>query len=149
MKLKGTRNETPRSMFYFGMVERGPRGLAWLQGEEDPAWLQEEEDVGDIASYGIDWEEADDPQLMQHLLENNPHELEDTGATGVGLPPRMNEVVCDAPDAPFSQDLIDRLDEALAEHVNLQSEDMGVRRLVWEEALNICNHFVAHMGQHD
>ncbi|PPQ97082.1 hypothetical protein CVT26_001047 [Gymnopilus dilepis] len=134
MKIDGQPNRSPRDMFFFSMMENGPRGMQYLLDEH----------IEDLANYGVDWEDADNPQIMQHLLANNPHEADDRARAARNLPPRMNEVVCEAPPAPMLPPLVQILDQALLTRVNLQSDDMGVRQIVWMEALNIFVHLLGH-----
>ncbi|KAF7322148.1 hypothetical protein MKEN_00738900 [Mycena kentingensis (nom. inval.)] len=75
MRLPGQRNRSPRDMFFFSLLEDGPRGSDHLP---KPA----EEVVEDPATYGIDWDAAQDPRLMQHLLENNPEEWDEHNPFG-------------------------------------------------------------------
>ncbi|PPQ96981.1 hypothetical protein CVT26_006427 [Gymnopilus dilepis] len=134
MKIDGQPNRSPRDMFFFSMMENGPQGMQYLLDEH----------IEDLANYGVDWEDADNPQIMQHLLANNPNEAGDRAWTARNLPPRMNEVVCEAPTAPLLPPLVQILDQALLTRVNLQSDDMGVRQVVWMEALNIFVHLLGH-----
>ncbi|KAJ7694697.1 hypothetical protein B0H14DRAFT_3530593 [Mycena olivaceomarginata] len=49
------------------MLREGPRGI--------PSFTTpEEEGIEDINEFGIDWEVNREPELIAHLLENNPHE---------------------------------------------------------------------------
>jgi hypothetical protein len=53
------------------MIEDGPCGVhgPWSQnGQEDQDQLEEEEDT---PSYGIDWEDMEDDELMQHFHQHN------------------------------------------------------------------------------
>ncbi|KAK7038271.1 hypothetical protein R3P38DRAFT_2905385, partial [Favolaschia claudopus] len=49
------------------MLREGPRGISSFLAAE-------EEEIEDINEYGIDWEVNTEPELIAHLLENNPHE---------------------------------------------------------------------------
>lgn len=119
-------------MFFFSMIQDGPRGL---EGIAEPV----DEEVEDVASYGIDWVDAEDPALMQHLLNNNPHDWDEDNPFAPG-PTQLSHVPCDPPDCPFSQDEIQQLDEELGRRVNTASRSMEIRRLVWIEAFSLCAH---------
>ncbi|KAH9831802.1 uncharacterized protein C8Q71DRAFT_694810, partial [Rhodofomes roseus] len=127
--------------FIFGMVENGARGI----GAARDVRVQrhgpfEDTAVDDPQSYGIDWETLDDPMLMAHHLDNNPDEWESTNpfSAGSNRPNELSVVECEAPNCPFSQAEIAALDAELALRVDNMSREMNVRRLLWVEALRIC-----------
>ena len=138
LQIRGERERSPRDMFQFSMVQDGPRGL-------DAILSATEEDIADPSTYGIDWEVADDPALMHHLLENNPQDWEDTNPFTVG-PTTLSDVPCNPPDAPFTAQQIAYLDRQLSLYVDLQSRNMSVRRLVWQYALRVCNELYSPMS---
>ena len=142
MQIRGQRTRSPRDMFLFSMVQDGPHGIQHLVPQPAEEHLADEE----IANYGVDWEAAEDPAIMRHLLDANLHELEDENPFIGGVPAWMNHVPCDAPDAPLPAPYIALLDENLQLRVNTKSDDMGTRRLVWQEALNICIHLRSLMN---
>lgn len=129
MQLQGQRNRSPADQFLFSMVRDGPRGLDAIEPIDDR--------VEDIEGYGIDWEVADEPQYMNHLLDNNPHALDDENPFR-DTPFHLHEVPCDPPDCPFSADVLQLLDQTLAAQVSLESNSMLQRRLVWQAALQLC-----------
>ncbi|KAJ7036461.1 hypothetical protein C8F04DRAFT_953919 [Mycena alexandri] len=122
------RRRSPRDMFTFGLLEQGPRGLDTLLYQEEEAAFAH------IEEFGIDWAAQADPDLLEHHSQNNdvpiapgnPFSLFTTPAT-------MNEVIVDPPEGPLSAALVAQLDATLAEHVDINSRDMGVRKLVWQE----------------
>ncbi|KAG8724583.1 hypothetical protein FRC09_016912 [Ceratobasidium sp. 395] len=63
LSLRGERNRSPKDLWFFGMVEHGPRGLREL--------AQAEEQVERWEEFGIDWEAMEDEALMEHWVENN------------------------------------------------------------------------------
>lgn len=128
MSIRGERQRSPRDMFFFSMVQDGVRGL--------PA--EDEEDIGDPALYGIDWEDAQDPRLLRHHMENNPGEASVAGNSFQTGPAQLSEVPCEPPNCPFSPEQVAELDGLLADRVDVASRNMHVRRLVWLEALAIC-----------
>lgn len=130
LQMKGSRQRSPRDMFFFGMLQEGLRGVS-THGPAD-------EEVEDLASYGVDWEVNDNEHLMSHLLDNNPEEWEDDNPfISSSLPGTLTEVLCDPPNCPFTEQQVSDLDTALSRRVDLFSKSMRVRRLIWQEALQI------------
>ncbi|KAJ6526005.1 hypothetical protein B0H19DRAFT_970796 [Mycena capillaripes] len=121
---------SPRDMYTFGLLEQGPRGL-------DTIYQAEEEAFARIEEFGVDWAAQTNPDLLQHHALNNNLEP----STIFTTPETMNEVLVEPPTGPLSADLIADLDEALGRRVDVGSRDMGVRKLVWQEALAICTTF--------
>jgi hypothetical protein len=57
---------SPKHMFLFGMVEDGPRGLPMFKEPID-------EYMEDFSSYGVDWEDIDNPHIVgHHNIHNAP-----------------------------------------------------------------------------
>lgn len=144
MQFKGreNRNRSPRDLFLFSLIQDGPRGIeSRLDGAVDD--LSPE----DIPFYGVDWDEAEIPRFMNHLLENNPEELEANGdgTYHVEGTARRNNVVVDPPHEPFPSNYVRLLDDALKYRVDLSSKDMMIRRGVWTEALSICMYLETQM----
>lgn len=127
---RGLGRRSPNDIFFFSMVEDGPRGITAHSVDLD-------EDIGDPAVYGIDWDVADDVNLMHHLLDNNPQEWEHDNPFAM-QPSTLSHVPCDPPDAPFALGALDLLMTHLHDKVDLTSRSMAVRRLVWQEALLFC-----------
>jgi hypothetical protein len=99
----------------------------------------EEEEIDDISEYGVDWEVNEDPELIAHHLENNPHERASNGDpfAPASTPANLSEVLCEPPGCPFTPTQLQLLDEQLDSSVDLFSRNMNVRRLVWVRALEI------------
>ncbi|KAF8160531.1 hypothetical protein K438DRAFT_1619197 [Mycena galopus ATCC 62051] len=131
LSIRGERNRSPRDIFFFSMYHDGPRGLEYRREPEN-------EHVEDPSIYGIDWDVADDPTLMNHLLTENPQDWEERNPFAPGAD-ELSHVPCDAPNCPLSPDAVAELDRRLATVVDLQSRSMGVRRLVWAAAFEIAN----------
>ncbi|KAJ7737938.1 hypothetical protein B0H16DRAFT_1664688 [Mycena metata] len=115
------RERSPRDLFLFGMLREGPRF--------------------DINEYGVDWEVNQEPELIAHLLENNPHERPSAGGSdpfaSASTPANLSEVLCDPPNCPFTPAQLLLLDQHLSTSVDLFSRNMTVRRSVWVMALEI------------
>ncbi|KAJ7079611.1 hypothetical protein B0H15DRAFT_787869 [Mycena belliarum] len=136
MRLEGERRKSPRDMFTFGLLEQGPRGLS-------QALLAQEDDVySHIDDFGIDWEAQTNPRLIQHFTQHNEQlwRPEDPFATFT-TPDTMAEVIVDPPEGPFTNAEVHELDQLLRNIVDVSSQEMGVRKLVWQEALAICSSF--------
>ncbi|EIW54228.1 uncharacterized protein TRAVEDRAFT_131812 [Trametes versicolor FP-101664 SS1] len=137
LQIRGERNRSPRDIFLFSMVQDGPRGLTLAQAPTD-------EDIGDPATYGIDWTVADDPVLMQHLLDNNPQDWEDENPFRVGGgPTRLSEVLCVPPNCPLNADELQSLQDALRMQVDLTLRSMDIRRIVWQTAFHLCDEILS------
>ena len=133
LNIHGERSRSPRDIFLFSMLQDGPRGIQQLLATP-------EEEVADPASYGIDWEVADNPVLMQHLLHHNPQDWDDDSPFHVG-PTTLSEVKCEPPNCPLSDEEVEHLRRELGANgqVDLRSRSMLHRRLVWIEALAVCH----------
>lgn len=115
------------------MLREGPRGISSFLA---PA---EDEEIEDLNEYGVDWEVNEEPELIAHLLEHNPHErsqIDDPFASS-STPANLSEVLCDPPNCPFTPAQLQLLDSRLNTEVDLFSRNMNVRRLVWRAALDI------------
>ena len=128
-------------MFFFSMLEDGPRGVSGGQrirdGDGDQEVEDEESEDEDLATYGIDWDAMEDEQLMEHHYENNPPQLRNPFETA---PPTLSEVTCTPPSCPLSEEAVRQLDFHLSQSVDLTSHSILLRRTVWVEALRICTH---------
>ncbi|KAJ7482749.1 hypothetical protein FB451DRAFT_1338262 [Mycena latifolia] len=133
LHIRGERSRSPRDMFMFSMLQDGPRGLEYSPNPID-------EPVDDVSTYGIDWDVADDPALMTHLLDHNPQDWSERNPFAPGLD-ALSHVPCEPPDAPFSPEEITIIDAELAAQVDVTSRSMHVRRLVWVKAMEVCNRF--------
>ena len=102
LQIKGERSRTPRDMFVFSMVQDGPRGIGHMYDAVD-------EPVDDTASYGVDWDVADDSRLMVHLLHENPQDWEHENPFH-GQPTQLSDVPCEPPNCPFTATQVDLLD---------------------------------------
>ncbi|KAJ7026248.1 hypothetical protein C8F04DRAFT_966551 [Mycena alexandri] len=133
LTVRRQRERSPRDLFLFGMLREGPRGIS--------AFLTAEEDIEDINEYGIDWEVNQKPEIVAHLLENNPEERAggagDDPFASASTPDNLSEVLCDPPNCPFTPMQLELLDQHLSTSVDLFSRNMNIRRSVWVRALDI------------
>ncbi|KAJ7441858.1 hypothetical protein FB451DRAFT_1057962 [Mycena latifolia] len=129
MPVKRGEHRSPVDMFGFGLYEQGARGLQ----------ADEEIPPEGLASYGVDYQAYTNTRLMNHLRANNPQDWDnDNPFRPDATPAHRPYVKCEPPNSPFSAAELDLLDETLAAQVDLTSQDMAVRKLVWQEALAIC-----------
>ncbi len=104
------------------------------------AWPVDDE-VEDIEVFGIDWDVVDDATYMEHLQQHN-QDVWDPSNPFSDAPPKTSHVPVDPPECPFNQESMDILAAALAERVDLTSRQMDVHRLVWLEAINLCDYLL-------
>jgi hypothetical protein len=143
--LQGEPDRSPRDMYLFGMVSHGPRGTQPTL--TSPTGIDEER-IEDLASYGVDEEIMGDPALFRHFLENNPDEGWPADVNGNyqnpfdihGLPATLSEVICEVVDVPLPGNFVQELHTRLLANpgISLTSQNMTVRRLLWQNALHFC-----------
>ncbi|KAK7020023.1 hypothetical protein R3P38DRAFT_3318934 [Favolaschia claudopus] len=97
------------------MYQDSPRGLKYRRELDD-------EPLNDPSLYGIDWDVADDPALMHHLLTENPQDWAERNPF--------------APDCPFPPDAVRELDRRLAAAVDLSSRNLHMGVLIATETKN-------------
>ncbi|THV05922.1 hypothetical protein K435DRAFT_816228 [Dendrothele bispora CBS 962.96] len=140
LRIQGERERSPRDIFFFSILQDGPRGLYSPNSEQLYVQQPANEDPDDLVSYGVDYDTNNDRALMAHHVENNPSELEDNFQPGGQLDPHpsnFSKVDCVPPSCPFTLEEVNLMDSLLSQHVDTSSRNMGVRRLIWDEALQI------------
>lgn len=131
LRIADERSRSPRDIFLFSLLQDGPRGLqGMLAPVEDGALV-------DLASYGVDWQVANDPRYVNHLLAQNPQEFA-PGNPFLNGPAHQAHVPCTPPNCPFSREQVQWLDEMLDAGVDVSARGMHTRRLVWVKALQLC-----------
>lgn len=136
LQIRREHQQSPHEMFFFSMYEDGPRGLNGPRQHREVDRLEEE----DIESYGVDWEDMDDEELMAHHHQHNPLRLDNPLNIG---PPVLSEVECTPPDCPLSAESTLQLYWRLSRAVDVNSRSMLIRRMMWIEALHIFNEVAA------
>jgi hypothetical protein len=131
MAIRGERQRSPRDMFLFGMIQNGSRGLDILNESID-------EDVEDIESYGIDWEAFDDRHIRAHHGNSNPADAADDNPFLTRRPEKLSDVEVIEPNCPLSPEQRQFLDVELQLLPFIDSRSMELRRLVWVNALAMC-----------
>jgi hypothetical protein len=130
MQLRREPNRTPHDMFFESMVRDGFRGVTGFERVDDP--------VDDLASYGIDWDVAENRTFMNHHLANNADAGGINNPFEVG-PPTLSNVPCEPPECPLSADQVRYLDDRLSRSPHRNTSNMVSRCLLWQDALYICN----------
>jgi hypothetical protein len=123
MCLKREKDKVPRDMFILGMRRR----------VLDNAIVRQEEAMEDMDQFGIDWDGADNEQLVRELQEQAENPFD-----GYALD-TLNEVPCEPPECPLTCDRVNGLDAALSTQFNMTaSHDMDVYTAVWIQVLAWC-----------
>ncbi|THH13742.1 hypothetical protein EUX98_g9686, partial [Antrodiella citrinella] len=138
LQIRGERQRSPRDIFFFSMVQDGPRGLHTVTMNREPV----ADDPDDISSYGVDWVIHEDATLMAHHLTHNPQEWEDINPFNTG-PTSLSHVPCDPPGCPLTPEDVTALTHHLSSQPQAHTLNMNVRRLLWEDALGYCNHLIS------
>jgi hypothetical protein len=133
ISIRGERQRSPRDMFFFGMIQNGPRGIHHL-----------DDDVRDIPNYGIDWDDYDNDNILDHHYEANHADDSDDGPGDNPFmrnqPERMMEVNVDEPGCPLTEAQVIYLNSELNSLPYIHSRHMESYRLVWISAIRICEH---------
>lgn len=116
-------------MFFFGMIQNGPRGI-------HPS----DEEIEDIGSYGIDWEDYDYDNILEHHQQANRFDNPGDNPFMSNRPERMTRVDVDEPGCPLTEDQIIYLNSELNSLPYIHARDMNTYRLIWISALRICEH---------
>lgn len=143
MQLKGERHQSPREMFFFGTIVNGPRGL---HAARDPG----DEEISDPTTYGIDWNEYEDDNIMANFFMANSGDHENAATSNstdvpsnqhiqtANRPERLSVVEVIPPNCPLNGIEVGYMDHLLAQRVDLRSRNMNTRRMVWDTALALC-----------
>jgi hypothetical protein len=119
-------------MFLFGMVEDGPRGLPVFKEPID-------EDVEDIASYGVDWDDINNPRIIAHHdIHNNDDNTGHHNPFVTHQPERPTVVLLPEANCPFTPEQLRFLDNQLEALPYFLNGSMDSRRLLWVTALDTC-----------
>jgi hypothetical protein len=129
MTIRGDRSRTPHDMYFFGMIEEGPRGII---------------DDDELAGYGIDWEDIADNRIRRHHDAANPADsevhLDDNLADNPfepQVPENLANVEVEGPACPLTVEQIQVLD---AGPEMWEGRSMNSYRLRWKKAFEVCRH---------
>jgi hypothetical protein len=129
MSIRGERQRSPRDMFFFGMIQNGPRGIN--RRRQQP--IDDQVDAMDIAGYGVDWDALDDERVRNHHDEANPNDA--GNHFEVNEPERLNNVEVHGPECPLSQEQLDYLNARVDV---IPGRSMEAHRLRWIAGLRAC-----------
>jgi len=136
LSIRGERQRSPADMYFFGMIQNGPRGLDFS-----------DEEVQDIQSYGIDWEDYDDDRILNHHNHANPadNQGDNPFAAGSHRPNADNitRVNVLEPGCPLILEQLEYLNSELEALPYINDHSMESRRLIWISGLNICEYLLA------
>jgi hypothetical protein len=128
--IRGERQRSPRDMFFFGMIQNGPRGI-------HPA---DDDEIEDMQSYGIDWEDFDDDDILEHHRQANQTDNPDDNPFMPHRPERLTRIDVTEPGCPFTEDQIIYLNSELNALPYIHSRTMDSYRLIWISGLRISEH---------
>ncbi|KAL0577488.1 hypothetical protein V5O48_004512 [Marasmius crinis-equi] len=122
---------SPQEMFVFGMIENGVRGLG------DPV-----ENIDDMEAYGVDFEEMDQPRILEHHAQHNPLVQDEMHNPFLMLPPsQYSHVEVERYPCPFTDAQLEQLDTHLRHLPFFGSKDMQSRAYLWVSAVAFCSQF--------
>lgn len=142
-------SRSPRDMFFFGMIEKGFRGVD--MEDCDVADAEDELDEDDVAGYGVDWDGLEDQQIRSHHDEANvPEDITDdslaTNPFEHTRPDHLSHVEVEEANCPLSEEQLNFLQVQLEGQTFWQSSTPESYRLRWIIGLDICRKmFVASM----
>ncbi|KAH8804052.1 hypothetical protein DL96DRAFT_1671996 [Flagelloscypha sp. PMI_526] len=133
LRLQHERDRSPRDLFIFGMVENGIRGF---ELGTEPV----NEDVEDPESYGVDWQDLQNPTLLAHHQEQNPMNAEQENNPFGSVTSHLPAVEVVPPNCPLRLEDVNTMNQTLErEFGHRGTRNMDIRRQVWVRALEICN----------
>ncbi|KAL0565068.1 hypothetical protein V5O48_016964 [Marasmius crinis-equi] len=139
LRLVRQRDRSPEDFYFFGILEEGLRGPEGVMDAEGVfQWLEDEENVGELAAYGVDWEDLADPNLLRHHSTNNPNQYVNFDALRTRQPEHLSLVEIPAFDSPFTtQEEANIFEEALIVMPEYYSRDMEDRKVLWVYAMDL------------
>jgi hypothetical protein len=130
MSLRGQRNQTPAHLFYFGCISQG------LRGTHPSHPTLPEEPLDDPEGYGIDWQELEDNQLVDHHHHHNPEEEDLAGVLDQpAYNLRLNQVEVPEYDCPLTDAQVLQLKQSLGD---ADTNSMVARRHTWRRGFQVC-----------
>ena len=131
MQLMGQRNESPESMWRWGMIQHGICDLT-NHTQIEP----QDENVDNPELYGIDWEALNDDDLMEQFLTAHPEDYQDTETVSTA-PRRFSIVNVDDVNCPLTDIAVEALDGTLqmAGLLGTGQRDLLHYRACWDAAL--------------
>ncbi|KAG1897464.1 uncharacterized protein F5891DRAFT_957168 [Suillus fuscotomentosus] len=133
LRIPGGGQQSPRDLFFFGMIQNGARGY-------DPTSLPGDSEIGDIQEYGIDWEDYNDNNIQNHHDNVNTTDSDDQAQNPffTHQPQHLSDIRVPETYSPLTHQQVEHLDDYLAGHPDSRSQSMDRRRSLWVDALNFC-----------
>jgi hypothetical protein len=134
LRLPDRPRESPRSLFEIDSLVNGRFGPPRGQGEV------ENEDPGELAVYGVDWEDLGDREVLRHHNNyNQPLEERDQPSALLSSNQPQHLSLVDVPvfQCPFDEDEQATFITELSEHPEFFSEDRNQRLALWIIALDL------------
>ena len=110
------------------MIQNGPRGIH----------SADDEDLENIDSYGIDWDDNDNDQILDHHWQANIEDNPDQNPFVSHHPERMTQVDVDKSGCPLTEEQILHLNSQLNSLPYIHTCNMYSYQLIWTSALHIC-----------
>ncbi|KAL0061141.1 hypothetical protein AAF712_012061 [Marasmius tenuissimus] len=134
ISLRHQQSQSPVEMFVFGMMERGLRGMDEIMDVQDDHLVDmSTEEARD--TYGVDWDEMDDPAIVSHHNDSNLPDSDDaSNPFSTHLPDHFSHVEVESPNCPLSEEQLENLTTSLQSFPWYWNKDMDSRRLVWQAA---------------
>ncbi|KDR72715.1 hypothetical protein GALMADRAFT_73686 [Galerina marginata CBS 339.88] len=127
------RTRSPRDMFFFGMIQNGPRGLSV---HNQPL---NDEPIEDLAHYGVDWEDLDDPNILEHHERFNPDDFDDSNHPfDTHAPNQLSHVEIPKVSCPFDDETLEIFNTQISSLPFFASRNMISCRNLWIHALALC-----------
>jgi hypothetical protein len=126
MAIRGKCQHSPLDMFYFGMIEHGVCGFSECQEPVD-------EQVDDPASYGIDWNDLNNNQILHHHHQENVPDTMGHDNPFITHQPHEDQLAqVTVPEAgcPLSTDQLHYLNAQLDAQPDVASKSMHSQRLL-------------------
>lgn len=135
LTIRGERQRSPKDMFVFGMIQNGVRGFDTLNPDGD------NDIVEDLDAYGIDWDDYDEHAILaHHTAENRPDvDVSDLNPFKSHYPHHLSHVEVEEAHGSLNPQQLHYLQLQLEQLPHFQSNSMDSRRLVWIQALAICD----------
>lgn len=134
LRFNNERTRSPRDMFFFGMIQNGPRGLS-LDNQPPP-----DEHIEDLAHYGVDWEDIDNANILEHHQRFNPGDLDSSNHPfNTHTPEQLSHVEIPAVSCPFDDETLEQFDTQISSLPFFLSRNMTSRHNLWIHALALCH----------
>jgi hypothetical protein len=111
------------------MIQKGSQGLHLMDDNIDDVW-----------SYGIDWDDYDNDNILEHHCEADLTDNPDDNPFISNQLERMTQVSVDESGCPLTEAQIIYLDSELNSLPYTHSYNMQLYQLVWISAIHICEH---------